>query len=118
MIRRPPRSTLFPYTTLFRSLHSDLLEALLGQVQVLEAPAHLLGGRRLALGALHRGADGLGREHRVHDAAVVERRAHLLFLARALALVVDVLDDLGVHLAVGARRVERGALVALGAVAG
>src|SRR2546421_9746667 len=25
MIRRPPRSTLFPYTTLFRSLH-DLLD--------------------------------------------------------------------------------------------
>src|SRR2546430_8473679 len=24
MIRRPPRSTLFPYTTLFRSLASDL----------------------------------------------------------------------------------------------
>src|SRR5258708_26104264 len=23
MIRRPPRSTLFPYTTLFRSLHQD-----------------------------------------------------------------------------------------------
>src|SRR3712207_6962776 len=23
MIRRPPRSTLFPYTTLFRSLHDD-----------------------------------------------------------------------------------------------
>src|SRR5258705_7909950 len=23
MIRRPPRSTLFPYTTLFRSLHFD-----------------------------------------------------------------------------------------------
>src|SRR5689334_24112673 len=26
MIRRPPRSTLFPYTTLFRSLRSALLE--------------------------------------------------------------------------------------------
>src|SRR5256885_3998930 len=26
MIRRPPRSTLFPYTTLFRS-HADLLKA-------------------------------------------------------------------------------------------
>src|SRR5256885_10901875 len=26
MIRRPPRSTLFPYTTLFRSLGSHLLE--------------------------------------------------------------------------------------------
>src|SRR5256886_13390011 len=24
MIRRPPRSTLFPYTTLFRSVHDDL----------------------------------------------------------------------------------------------
>src|SRR3712207_8165287 len=24
MIRRPPRSTLFPYTTLFRSRHTDL----------------------------------------------------------------------------------------------
>src|SRR3989442_10036546 len=27
MIRRPPRSTLFPYTTLFRSLRYRLLEA-------------------------------------------------------------------------------------------
>src|SRR2546426_9310549 len=27
MIRRPPRSTLFPYTTLFRSLHRPALRA-------------------------------------------------------------------------------------------
>src|SRR5260370_4807400 len=27
MIRRPPRSTLFPYTTLFRSLHFQRLQA-------------------------------------------------------------------------------------------
>src|SRR2546430_17587087 len=40
------------------ALHPDLLEALLGQVQVLEAPAHLLGRRCLALGALDRGAAG------------------------------------------------------------
>src|SRR2546426_9188743 len=26
MIRRPPRSTLFPYTTLFRSLRADALD--------------------------------------------------------------------------------------------
>src|SRR2546430_12088138 len=26
MIRRPPRSTLFPYTTLFRSANKDVLE--------------------------------------------------------------------------------------------
>src|SRR2546422_6061035 len=29
MIRRPPRSTLFPYTTLFRSSYDDLLGAAL-----------------------------------------------------------------------------------------
>src|SRR5258708_11177251 len=27
MIRRPPRSTLFPYTTLFRSFHTDAVQA-------------------------------------------------------------------------------------------
>src|SRR2546425_11637100 len=32
MIRRPPRSTLFPYTTLFRSIHLER-EQLLGLVQ-------------------------------------------------------------------------------------
>src|SRR5947208_9420975 len=26
MIRRPPRSTLFPYTTLFRSVHDELVD--------------------------------------------------------------------------------------------
>jgi hypothetical protein len=26
MIRRPPRSTLFPYTTLFRSYHNNFIE--------------------------------------------------------------------------------------------
>src|SRR3712207_8421038 len=30
MIRRPPRSTLFPYTTLFRSILEDDVEAALG----------------------------------------------------------------------------------------
>src|SRR2546426_7549155 len=30
MIRRPPRSTLFPYTTLFRSSHGDHAESLIG----------------------------------------------------------------------------------------
>src|SRR2546425_10233994 len=34
MIRRPPRSTLFPYTTLFRSLRDPLLQ----RVAVLEEP--------------------------------------------------------------------------------
>src|SRR2546423_3293654 len=40
MIRRPPRSTLFPYTTLFRSLHREPVEPdarLQGHVPVLPA---------------------------------------------------------------------------------
>src|SRR3712207_9018740 len=35
MIRRPPRSTLFPYTTLFRSLVAPLAEALKASIPVL-----------------------------------------------------------------------------------
>src|SRR2546427_4610328 len=51
MIRRPPRSTLFPYTTLFRSrevhgVHEDPLE-----VRV-RGEGDVLDGRRHALGAL------------------------------------------------------------------
>src|SRR3989454_9003466 len=33
MIRRPPRSTLFPYTTLFRSSLAELLESRLGALE-------------------------------------------------------------------------------------
>src|SRR5689334_24434579 len=44
MIRRPPRSTLFPYTTLFRSL-APLLAALGAVV------ARLTGGRPSSLGS-------------------------------------------------------------------
>src|SRR3712207_8690633 len=46
MIRRPPRSTLFPYTTLFRS-HPDAaahgLDQPLGQIQPEAGPARLPG---------------------------------------------------------------------------
>src|SRR5690348_18118017 len=37
MIRRPPKSTLFPYTTLFRSIPAQMLDP------VLIARAHVLG---------------------------------------------------------------------------
>src|SRR3712207_7653245 len=45
MIRRPPRSTLFPYTTLFRSLDGHAVEQ--GAVRQVEdhAPEHPLEGR-------------------------------------------------------------------------
>src|SRR3712207_8675461 len=37
MIRRPPRSTLFPYTTLFRSCRGGMLRSWLARVGGLEA---------------------------------------------------------------------------------
>src|SRR3712207_6932465 len=40
MIRRPPRSALFPYTTLFRSVASDISP---GMLQALSASAEELG---------------------------------------------------------------------------
>src|SRR3712207_8577574 len=68
MIRRPPRSTLFPYTTLFRSL--DLLPALL------PVAGELLG---VALGAFsgHRPAPG------PHRAVLMTRACLLTTRARA-----------------------------------
>src|SRR5438034_6309506 len=45
MIRRPPRSTLFPYTTLFRSLPCDNRFYLLGRkIGVLNRDAYLWSG--------------------------------------------------------------------------
>src|SRR5256884_6061218 len=45
MIRRPPRSTLFPYTTLFRSQANPNVGPLAGGTQVQFVPAPLGAGR-------------------------------------------------------------------------
>src|ERR1700752_3184109 len=72
---------------------AQLLQALLVDVQVLEAPAHLLAGHRLALAVVPlRGAHRLGGEDRPQHAAVVVDRAQArLVLELALVLGVDVL---------------------------
>src|SRR2546429_7427708 len=56
MIRRPPRSTLFPYTTLFRSLHVDRgvngdagIEQLLDVLPALGMPRPRLAFERIAV---------------------------------------------------------------------
>src|SRR3712207_7158785 len=54
MIRRPPRSTLFPYTTLFRSLHQR--RQALQEPRVRDAPAHPV--LRAARPARQGGGDG------------------------------------------------------------
>src|SRR5256885_8016537 len=57
MIRRPPRSTLFPYTTLFRS--AELLPAWDGQPEAPAEAAHLLAG----LSRLPRRGQNRSEEH-------------------------------------------------------
>src|SRR5258705_5732517 len=57
MIRRPPRSTLFPYTTLFRS-------------RGLAIAVVALGGLALVAGVTYRGIDEVQRQaHRIERAA-------------------------------------------------
>src|SRR2546425_8229028 len=58
MIRRPPRSTLFPYTTLFRS-QKIIGEEVAGQIagaegRLPDAVVACVGGGSNAIGALHR----------------------------------------------------------------
>src|SRR2546430_12850108 len=60
MIRRPPRSTLFPYTTLFRS-RENFQELVLTHPQILELVSELTEKRKSATDAILSGEDGVGR---------------------------------------------------------
>src|SRR2546426_6998224 len=53
MIRRPPRSTLFPYTTLFRSLAGPVVRLHMGAVRVDLVSDMILHVLREALEGLH-----------------------------------------------------------------
>src|SRR3712207_7810600 len=73
MIRRPPRSTLFPYTTLFRSPHRLAARPLPGGAPVLRAAA-AAGGPGTAGGGdpdggLHPGRGGAAGDGERHDVA-------------------------------------------------
>src|SRR2546421_11564379 len=61
MIRRPPRSTLFPYTTLFRSREADLVADLAERLRE--------GGRKRVTGvhAVHEQQISLARGHVGHE---------------------------------------------------
>src|SRR3712207_9331658 len=62
MIRRPPRSTLFPYTTLFRSAQAHQVEHLRGAGVALVARAGPAHGHRLGDQVAHPHA-GRSEEH-------------------------------------------------------
>src|SRR5689334_24702117 len=62
MLRSPPRSTLFPYTTLFRSVRADRRVDLVGRLDDVRR-ARPLGKRR----ARGEAKDGEGAEQGLHD---------------------------------------------------
>src|SRR3712207_8511725 len=85
MIRRPPRSTLFPYTTLFRSLRDRLVERRVPALERLEA----VGTLGFAVAHVHALEIGRGRvrdreggearldeEPTVHDLARARSEEH------------------------------------------
>src|SRR3712207_7043378 len=67
MIRRPPRSTLFPYTTLFRSLPEGRDDRRPARRPRPVAPPGAPHGRRLAGDRLGRGAGPRRRQPRPED---------------------------------------------------
>src|SRR2546427_5237884 len=100
MIRRPPRSTLFPYTTLFRSLLPELVQ---------EAPVGALGDDLLGTGLDHPGlvkAEGI-ETNRVLRVIVAPLRVGQL-LHRLERIVVNLGEAL-VHEEPGCARRLRGA---------
>src|SRR5260370_27378270 len=107
MIRRPPRSTLFPYTTLFRSLRDALTAAAAGRAARITA----LGDEYLPLA------------HIVDEAAIVNaivgllatggstnHTLHLVAIARCagIAITWDDFSDLSAVVPLPARTFPRG----------
>src|SRR2546422_8617182 len=95
MIRRPPRSTLFPYTTLFRSVE-------VAPDRFLVPPRHGAGERgdrllagQVLKGALHQGAQRLPclgvRQSRVTQQALGRSEEHTSELQSRLHLVCRLL---------------------------
>src|SRR3712207_7140513 len=77
MIRRPPRSTLFPYTTLFRSLARQLPRQDGGARPLREHPARpALGSRRRLRRARHHGEAPLRALARGHGRTLLRSEEH------------------------------------------
>src|SRR3712207_8021000 len=73
MIRRPPRSTLFPYTTLFRSINKTVGMGKLGQLVMLPWPFQEAFGRA-AGGSSRRICRLLSRRSEEHTSELQSRQ--------------------------------------------
>src|SRR2546422_6921328 len=78
MIRRPPRSTLFPYTTLFRSVSREFdARALRAWLEPLGREQHA-GFRQLLVVLPHRGQELLVRKRSEEHTSELQSRLHLV----------------------------------------
>src|SRR3989442_10787864 len=82
MIRRPPRSTLFPYTTLFRS-HVELRSRRFQLTQIVSIvdahPEPRARGERREAPELRRADDFVGDQHRSEEhTSELQSRPHLV----------------------------------------
>src|SRR2546430_4150810 len=67
MIRRPPRSTLFPYTTLFRSTDDPADQRTVAEFAVHDSDAHQQHGHRRYFHGVRSAGPEFVYRHRVRD---------------------------------------------------
>ena len=95
---------------------AELAQAFRGELQILQAPAHLFARHCLVAKAPHGRADGLSVVHGVHDAAVVQYLAEVVAGGCRLVAAVYLRQDGLVHRKARSGAVEVAGLVADGAV--
>src|SRR2546429_6706113 len=78
MIRRPPRSTLFPYTTLFRSREGGLNGAVLAFTAAVCAAAGIICGLVPALRTLRANLAGALKQRSEEHTSELQSRLHLV----------------------------------------
>src|SRR3712207_9468384 len=88
MIRRPPRSTLFPYTTLFRSERAQLadagVEVRLASSLAIHAKLIVADGKRAFIGSQNLSATSLDQNREL--GIIVEDPVNLSRLTRTFAI--------------------------------
>ena len=128
MIRRPPRSTLFPYTTLFRSQNSNLLRALEGELSRTIASLNPVAAARVHLVLPKRELFTRDRQEPTASIVVTQETGSRLTRAQVVAIQnlvaaavpglkpsrVAIIDNFGTLLARGGAE-DDGAAIALSA---
>src|SRR5260370_23283235 len=101
MIRRPPRSTLFPYTTLFRSIDDAVIESERPAIVAHEVEELRLMRQGFGYVPAHRRASALERRLRSEE-HTSELQSHLNLVCRLLlekkkkTMIVKLSDDMSV----------------------